>query len=178
MRGHLLAFYYKANLLPALVEDSTTVHSSQSFFILLFLFASLVDTLYNPIDHTFTMKFSSILLNAALAATAVASPTPLEKRAATTMCQSWGSLATGAYTVYQNNWGAAQATSGSQCTTFTSLSSAGSVAWSTSWSWAGGAGQVKSYANVALEKVNKKLSAIKSIPSTWTWRYVVVERPI
>ena len=119
------------------------------------------------------MKLSSVLVNAVLVATAAASPTPvsLEKRAATTMCGSFGSVATGGYTVYHNNWGAAQASSGSQCTTFTSLIS-NSFVWSTSWSWAGGAGQVKSYSNVALEKVNKKLSAISSIPSTWTWRYV------
>jgi xyloglucan-specific endo-beta-1,4-glucanase len=108
-----------------------------------------------------------------LAATAVASPTPsqaLDKRA-TTMCGSWESLETGAYTVYHNNWGASEATSGSQCTTFTSEVS-NSVAWSTSWTWAGGAGHVKSYSNVALESVNKKLSAISTIPTKWTWRYV------
>ncbi|KAF4822440.1 putative xyloglucan-specific endo-beta-1,4-glucanase A [Colletotrichum siamense] len=105
-----------------------------------------------------------------MAATAVASPTPTIEKRATTWCDSFGSLATGAYTVYHNNWGAAQATSGSQCTTFNSLSS-GSVSWSTSWTWAGGQGQVKSYSNVALEKVNKQLSAIKSIPSKWTWSY-------
>ncbi|KAF5494315.1 putative xyloglucan-specific endo-beta-1,4-glucanase A [Colletotrichum siamense] len=105
-----------------------------------------------------------------MAATAMASPTPTIEKRATTWCDSFGSLATGAYTVYHNNWGAAQATSGSQCTTFNSLSS-GSVSWSTSWTWAGGQGQVKSYSNVALEKVNKQLSAIKSIPSKWTWSY-------
>ncbi|KAF4918110.1 putative xyloglucan-specific endo-beta-1,4-glucanase A [Colletotrichum viniferum] len=105
-----------------------------------------------------------------MAATAVASPTPTIEKRATTWCDSFGSLATGAYTVYHNNWGAAQATSGSQCTTFNSLSS-GSVSWSTSWTWAGGQGQVKSYSNVAVEEVNKKLSAIKSIPSKWTWSY-------
>ncbi|KAI8170005.1 hypothetical protein K4K49_001449 [Colletotrichum sp. SAR 10_70] len=116
------------------------------------------------------MQLSSYLVSAIMAATAVASPTPTIEKRATTWCDSFGSLATGAYTVYHNNWGAAQATSGSQCTTFNSLSS-GSVSWSTSWTWAGGQGQVKSYSNVALEKVNKQLSAIKSIPSKWTWSY-------
>ncbi|KAJ0337095.1 hypothetical protein COL922a_007138 [Colletotrichum nupharicola] len=116
------------------------------------------------------MQLSSYLVSAIMAATAVASPTPTIEKRATTWCDSFGSLATGAYTVYHNNWGAAQATSGSQCTTFNSLSS-GSVSWSTSWTWAGGHGQVKSYSNVALEKVNKQLSAIKSIPSKWTWSY-------
>ena len=31
---------------------------------------------------------------------------------------------------------------------------------------------MKSYSNVALEKVNRKLKDIKEIPSTWTWRFV------
>ncbi|KAH6707739.1 concanavalin A-like lectin/glucanase domain-containing protein [Leptodontidium sp. 2 PMI_412] len=118
------------------------------------------------------MKFSISAISALLAATAMATPTPvaIEKRA-TTMCGSWGTVATGGFTIYHNTWGSGKATSGSQCTTFNSLSSAGSVAWSTTWSWAGGPLDVKSYSNVALEKVNKKLSAISSIPSTWTWRY-------
>lgn len=117
------------------------------------------------------MQLTSFLVSAMLAATAVATPTPVsvEKRAAT-MCDSWGTVATGGYTVYHNNWGAkiTKDTSGSQCTTFESLKS-GSFAWSTSWTWSGGAGQVKSYSNVALENINKQLSAIKSIPSTWKW---------
>ncbi|CAO2652060.1 Nn.00g003430.m01.CDS01 [Neocucurbitaria sp. VM-36] len=118
------------------------------------------------------MKFSSSILSAVMAVTAFASPTPvaIEKRA-TTMCGTFGSVPTAGYTVYHNNWGAGQATSGSQCTTFNSVNSALSFSWSTSWTWVGGAGQVKSYSNVALEKVNKKLSAIKTIPSSWVWRY-------
>lgn len=120
------------------------------------------------------MKFTSAVLSAALAVTAMAAPAPtsaseLDKRAASTMCGNWGTVATGGYTVYHNNWGAGQASSGSQCTTFTSFVN-NAFAWSTSWTWAGGPGQVKSYSNVALEKSNKMISAIKSIPSTWTWR--------
>lgn len=114
------------------------------------------------------MKFSSFSALAVLA-TASAAPTSVLEKRASTMCDSWDSLVTGTYTVYQNNWGAAQASSGSQCTTFTSDVS-NSVKWSTSWTWAGGAGQVKSYSNVALEKVNKAISAISTIPSVWTWR--------
>lgn len=119
------------------------------------------------------MKSFSYLVSAMLAATAVATPTPtttLDKRDPT-WCDAFGSLATGGYTVYHNNWGSSWATSGHQCTTFDSLKS-GSVAWSTEWSWAGApVGQVMSYSNVALENVNKKLSALSSIPSKWTWRY-------
>ncbi|KAK7424057.1 hypothetical protein QQX98_000667 [Neonectria punicea] len=114
------------------------------------------------------MKAVTFLAQSLLAAVAVATPTPTLEKRATTWCDSWGSLATGGFTIYHNNWGAAQATSGSQCTTFESINS-GSVVWSTSWTWAGGSNQVKSYSNVALESVNKQLSAISSIPSTWKW---------
>lgn len=115
-----------------------------------------------------TMQLS-FLIPAVLATVAAASPTRVLEKRATTMCDNWGSLETGGFTIYHNNWGAAQATSGSQCTTFDSITS-GSVSWSTSWSWAGGSSSVKSYSNVALEDVNTQLSAISSIPSTWTWR--------
>ncbi|KAF4976412.1 hypothetical protein FZEAL_6916 [Fusarium zealandicum] len=115
------------------------------------------------------MKLFTIV-SALLATTAAASPTVTLNKRDTTMCGNWGTVPTGGYTVYHNNWGAGDATSGSQCTTFKSLTS-GSFAWSTNWSWAGGPGKVKSYSNVALEKVNKKISAIKSIASKWTWRY-------
>jgi len=114
------------------------------------------------------MKFTTSILPAALWTSVLASPTRTLQERATTMCDSWGSLATGQYTIYQNNWGASAATSGSQCTTFNSISGT-TVAWSTSWTWEGGAGSVKSYSNVALENVNKQLSAVSSIPSTWKW---------
>ncbi|KAM0345594.1 hypothetical protein ACHAPU_006247 [Fusarium lateritium] len=118
------------------------------------------------------MKFFGVV-SALLAAVATASPTTpsktLDKRA-TTWCDSFGSVQTAGYTVYHNNWGRGDATSGSQCTTFSSYKS-GSFSWSTKWSWAGGDIHVKSYSNVALEGINKKISAIKSIPSKWTWRY-------
>jgi xyloglucan-specific endo-beta-1,4-glucanase len=128
----------------------------------------------NPIHpHSYThpsikMKFPIPILTLFLAG-ALANPTPVEKRA-TTMCGGWGTVPTAGFTVYHNNWGSSAATSGSQCTTFNSVSSAKSFSWSTAWSWAGGNVNVKSYSNVALENVNKKLSAISSIPSTWTWR--------
>lgn len=117
------------------------------------------------------MKFFGVV-SAFLAATAVATPTTptetIEKRD-TTWCDAFGSLATSGYTVYHNNWGKGDATSGSQCTTFTSVSNNNFV-WSTSWTWAGGPGKVKSYSNVALEKINKKISDIKSVSTRWIWR--------
>jgi hypothetical protein len=131
------------------------------------------------------MKFNAALSSVLLAASSVvAAPTStlqgepsrvdsaLEKRA-TTFCGNWGSLTAGPYTFYHNNWGAGTASSGSQCTTFNDLQS-NTASWSTSWSWAGGQGQVKSYSNVALEKVNKQLSAVSTINSIWKWGYVAI----
>lgn len=124
--------------------------------------------------HLPIMKFTTTVLTAALAASSgvLAAPTAtctLDKRSTTISCDSWGSLETGGYTIYHNNWGASEATSGSQCTYFDSLSGT-TVAWHTSWTWAGGSSNVKSYSNVAVEDVNKQLSAVSSIPSTWKWR--------
>lgn len=131
-----------------------------------------------------TMKFNAALSSALFAASAViAAPTStleveasrvdsaLEKRA-TTFCGNWGSQTAGPYTFYHNNWGAGAASSGSQCTTFNDLQS-NTASWSTSWSWSGGQGSVKSYSNVALEKVNRQLSSISTINSIWNWGYVI-----
>lgn len=121
------------------------------------------------------MKFASAITQLLLAASAaVAAPatelaadSDLAKRA-TTYCDSYGSFSSAYYTFYHNNWGAS-AGSGSQCTTFSSTSGR-TVGWSTSWSWSGGSSNVKSYSNVAITNVNKKLSAVKSIASVWKWR--------
>lgn len=115
------------------------------------------------------MKFTQVLLSVAIPAIVLGSPTPTFEKRATTFCGQWDSVVTGTYTVYNNLWGESAATSGSQCTTVSSDSGT-TVAWSTSWSWAGGAGSVKSYANaVVTEATKKQLSAITSIPSTWKY---------
>lgn len=118
----------------------------------------------------------TLLLSSLLAASAAATPTATIDKRAQTWCDSFGSLQTNGYVVYHNNWGSGSASSGRQCTTFDKVNSGNSFVWSTEWTWVGGAGQVKSYANVALEKVHKKLSQIKSIPSKWTWRYVKLSK--
>ncbi|EAW23294.1 putative endoglucanase [Aspergillus fischeri NRRL 181] len=107
------------------------------------------------------MKFSLSVALSLAAATA---------QAATQFCDQWGSVTEGNYILYNNLWGQAQATSGSQCTTFESLSG-NTIVWNTKWSWSGGQGQVKSFANAALQFTPKKLSSVKSIDSTWTWNY-------
>ncbi|KUI67255.1 Xyloglucan-specific endo-beta-1,4-glucanase A [Cytospora mali] len=120
------------------------------------------------------MRFTAEIASAVLAATsAMAAPSKVVSALSarsTELCDSWDGLTEGQYTIYQNNWGSSSATSGSQCTTFDSISGT-TVVWSTSWSWAGGSSSVKSYSNVALESVNKQLSAVSSIPSTWKWSY-------
>ncbi|KAL0261785.1 hypothetical protein SLS55_003217 [Diplodia seriata] len=116
------------------------------------------------------MKFTSAALCAGAAALAAAAPTKTLNRRAD-FCDQWGSTVTGTYTVYNNLWGQDNADSGSQCTGVDSLSG-DSLAWHTSWTWTGGAGQVKSYANVVLTDVEQvQLSTISSIPSTWKWSY-------
>ncbi|KAB8300148.1 hypothetical protein EYC80_000375 [Monilinia laxa] len=116
------------------------------------------------------MKFVQSLVSLALATAAVASPTPttLDKRA-TTICGQYDTVQTGAFTIYGNKWGIKGYT-GNQCTTVNGLSG-NSLSWSTSWSWAGGPTQVKSYANAGLNFAHRKVSAIKSIPASWKWSY-------
>lgn len=123
------------------------------------------------------MKFSAQIASLALAASsALAAPSKsnaaspvVEARATASTCDSFYEWDESPFTIYQNNWGSSSASSGSQCTTLTSASSS-SVVWSTSWSWTGGSSSVKSYSNVGLMSVNKQLSAVSSIPSTWKWR--------
>ncbi|KAL5116115.1 hypothetical protein ACEQ8H_006011 [Pleosporales sp. CAS-2024a] len=114
------------------------------------------------------MKLILITL-ASTSALALAAPaTIVQKRA--DFCGQWDSQVDGSYTIYNNLWGEAQATSGSQCTGVDSLSGS-TLKWHTKWSWAGGHGQVKSYANVVTKMSQKALSSIQSLPSTWVWNY-------
>lgn len=81
------------------------------------------------------MKFSALLI-ASTASLALAVPTAtVQKRA--DYCGQWDSTVTGDYTVYNNLWGQADATSGSQCTGVDGLSGK-TLKWHTSWSWTGG----------------------------------------
>lgn len=144
---------------------------------------NILTNLSTQLFLSFKMKFTTAVSNFLLVASVVvASPTPTLERAAsnvdtalekrsTTFCGSYGSETAGQYTFYHNNWGASYATSGSQCTTFNDLVS-NTVSWSTSWTWAGGSSNVKSYSNVAVADVNKQLSSISTINSIWKWRYV------
>jgi xyloglucan-specific endo-beta-1,4-glucanase len=114
------------------------------------------------------MKFTQAAALPLLFSAALAAPSKTLQGRSTT-CSSWDEIPSGSYTIYQNLWGEDDATSGSQCLTLTSVSS-GSVEWSTSWTWAGGSYNVKSYDCVALTlSKGVKLSTISSIPTTWDW---------
>ncbi|KAK4550449.1 hypothetical protein LTR36_000027 [Oleoguttula mirabilis] len=115
------------------------------------------------------MKFSNTIAAASLAAVAAAAPTgTVVKRA--TECAQYATVETGSYTIYNNLWGESAATSGSQCLQVTSLSGS-TAAWASTWSWAGGVDNVKSYANAVVSLTAKKLSAISSMESTFDWSY-------
>ncbi|OTB05584.1 glycoside hydrolase family 12 protein [Hypoxylon sp. CI-4A] len=114
------------------------------------------------------MKLSLVLV--ALVAEAIAVKRPeVFKRDDTTICGQWDSVEVGPYTVYQDLWGMDSGT-GSQCTTIGSLND-NTLSWSTSWSWSGGPGSVKSFANTVTEITVSQLSSVKAIPSTWKWSY-------
>ncbi|KAK1929439.1 Xyloglucan-specific endo-beta-1 [Phytophthora citrophthora] len=86
------------------------------------------------------------------------------------MCGQWRLSKAGKYIVYNNLWNQNTATSGSQCTGVDKISGS-TVAWHTSYSWAGAPTQVKSYSNAALVFSKKQIKNIKSIPTTMKYSY-------
>jgi len=69
--------------------------------------------------------------------------------------------------MYLDQWGISGAT-GSDCAQITSLCGT-TIKWTTSWSWSGGSG-VKTFTNINVDtNLNKVLSAISSIQSSWSW---------
>jgi len=115
------------------------------------------------------MHYSKLLALAAAIVPALAAPTKsLTERA--TQCGQFDTQVTGSYTIFTNLWGESSATSGSQCDAVTSLSG-NTLAFSTSWTWAGGQGQVKSYTNAGLNMAATQISKITSIPSVARYTY-------
>ncbi|KAK5116408.1 hypothetical protein LTR62_007955 [Meristemomyces frigidus] len=112
---------------------------------------------------------SQTILAACIAGVVLAVPTTtIAKRA--DKCGQYDSIQTGAYTIYNDLWGESGATSGQGCFGVDSLSGS-TIKWHSTWTWVGGNG-VKSYPNVVVkEPTVKQLSAIKTMPSTWTWSY-------
>ncbi|KAJ5712993.1 uncharacterized protein N7483_010174 [Penicillium malachiteum] len=111
--------------------------------------------------------FSLLLAGQCTAATI---PTRSISKRSTETCDQWGTITTGSYIVYNDLWGEDYATSGEQCVGVTSLSGT-DLAWYTTWTWAGGSSNVKSYASAALQFTAATLSSITSIESTWKWSY-------
>lgn len=106
---------------------------------------------------------------AALALGTLASASSVTRR--DDFCGQYDTVQQGDFTLYNNLWGRDNADSGSQCTGLDS-GSGNEIAWHTSWSWTGGQGQVKSFANAAYSFTAKQLSSLSSIPTTFNWKYV------
>ncbi|KAG6819882.1 hypothetical protein H0H93_007761 [Arthromyces matolae] len=82
-------------------------------------------------------------------------------------CGQWDTVTASPYILYLDQWGISGTTAGSDCASLTSLSGT-TIAWKTTWTWAGSG--IKSFTNIALNSgLNKQLSAISSIQSTWKW---------
>jgi len=119
--------------------------------------------------------WSSVLALALAATSAIASPIEVEERGlekrldTSSHCGQWDTVQVGSeYLLYLDQWGIS-GQSGSQCSHLTSYSGH-NVGWVTTWTWAAGSGGVKTFSNIAaINGLNKKLSAISSIPSTWVW---------
>ncbi|KAK4504735.1 hypothetical protein PRZ48_002697 [Zasmidium cellare] len=114
------------------------------------------------------MKITTTFFSAALAGLAAAAPRNTIRQA--NNCEQYASVQTGTYTVYNNLWNESAATSGSQCFSVTGLAN-NVLSWVTTWTWVGGTGQVKSYANAVVTLTAQQISSITTIPSTWTWSY-------
>lgn len=110
------------------------------------------------------MLFTSLFALLPLALAAPSAPT-LDT---SSHCGQWDSVSAPPYMLYLDQWGLSGASSGSDCASLTSLSGT-TIAWKNNWTWTGGTG-VKSYTNIAVNSnLNKQLSAISSMPSTWKW---------
>jgi len=117
------------------------------------------------LSPSFTTLLGVLLATPLISAVSV----EVEKRALYTTCDTWGTITEGSFTVIQNLWGASAATSGSQCLDLNSYSGS-TFAWDTTWTWAGGPYNVKSYDNIAYNiATGIQLSTISSIPTTWVW---------
>jgi len=71
-----------------------------------------------------------------------------------------------------NLWGQSADPSGSQSSQVTAITG-NTITWTTTYSWAGSPGVVKSYASIdSLPGVGKSLASISSIPTSYHWSYV------
>ncbi|KAG3153311.1 hypothetical protein PI124_g11384 [Phytophthora idaei] len=99
-------------------------------------------------------------LSVVITAAAAASPAFAEEE----FCGQWDSTQTDDYIIYNNLWGQDNDKVGGQCTGLDSVDGS-TIAWHTSFNWAGDNWQVKSFANAALKFDPVQLANVKSIPS-------------
>lgn len=125
--------------------------------------------LVNPFASLYAMHFAKLSALASLITLALAAPAPelatLEARALDTAshCGQWDAITASPYTLYVDQWGLSGASSGQSCGQFTSLSGT-TAAFKNPWTWTGGT-EIKSYTNLNLNTgLNKRLSAISTIP--------------
>lgn len=119
----------------------------------------------------FFVPISLLSLTLAASGNAASASSSKTRTKRSDFCDQYGTVSEGSYTVYNNLWGQEYDYGGKQCTGVDSFSGS-TIAWHTSWSWAGSSNQVKSYASVGLQFTAKQLSAVSSIKSSWDWRYV------
>jgi len=122
----------------------------------------------------FKLAFTSLVvfLSFSLVTSSPVNTTDLVKRGAILSAQfATESEANGRFILENNLWGESAATSGSQTSQADSVSG-NTVAWHTTYTWAGGPFNVKSYANLDLRAgLGKSIASIQSIPVTWDWTY-------
>jgi len=96
----------------------------------------------------------------------------LQKRGAVLSAQfATESEINGRFILENNLWGESAATSGSQTSQVTATNG-NAVTWHTTYTWAGGNFNVKSYANLDLRVgLGKTIASIASIPTVWQWTY-------
>ncbi|CAK5274647.1 unnamed protein product [Mycena citricolor] len=118
----------------------------------------------------FAKLVSFVLL--ATAPIALSTPVPAELAAAidtSSHCGQYDAVNVGPYTLYLDQWGLGSGVTGSDCASLTSLSGT-TIAWKAVWTFNTASGGIKSFTNINVNTgLNKALSAIKTMPSTWKW---------
>ncbi|KAK4041929.1 concanavalin A-like lectin/glucanase domain-containing protein [Parachaetomium inaequale] len=116
---------------------------------------------------------SSLATIAAFVAVAHGAATGLPSRttaADAALCSQYAYQSVNGYDLLNNLWGISTATSGSQCTTYDGPAGSG-IAFSSTWTWQGDQNTVKSYIYAGRQFQRKKVSDIRSLPTTVEWSY-------
>lgn len=91
--------------------------------------------------------------------------------AAAALCSQYAYQSVNGYELLNNLWGmSSSGTSGSQCTNYDGPAGSG-IAFSSTWQWKGDQNTVKSYIYAGRQFTRKKVSDIRSLPTTVQWSY-------